>query len=247
MSKITFEVCLQSIDGVHAALAGGAHRVELCAALVEGGITPSSALIEAAVATGAEVMVMIRPRGGDFLYSPAELDVMEKDIHAAKAAGAAGVVLGVLTPSGEVAGPQVQRFREASQGMQLVFHRAFDVSADPYRSLETLIELGVDRVLTSGQAATVPEGIGVIKRLVDQAAGRIAILPGCGITPENVAAVIAATGVTEFHATAFSTVDSSMLFRNPHVYMGIPGLPEYEKNCTDAAVVRAFIRAAQSN
>lgn len=245
MAKITFEVCLQSIDGVRAALAGGARRVELCAALVEGGLTPSIALIEAAVATGAEVMVMIRPRGGDFLYSPAELDVMEADILAAKAAGAAGVVLGVLTPAGEVAGAQVRRFREASRGMQLVFHRAFDVSADPYRSLEALIELGVDRVLTSGQAATVPEGLAVIARLVEQAAGRISILPGCGITPENVGSVIAATGVTEFHATAFTTVSSAMHFRNESVYMGVPGLPEYKINLTDAEVVRAFFRAVE--
>jgi copper homeostasis protein len=242
-----FEVCLQSVDGAVAAERGGADRVELCAALVEGGITPSLGTVKACRdAIDIDIMVMIRPRGGDFDYTERELDVMAQDIRSLHGIGVTGVVFGMLAHDGKVARPQVQRLvEEAGEGLTVCFHRAFDVCLDPFTALETLIELGVDRVLTSGQAATVPEGTKELKRLVEQSAGRIGILPGCGIFPENVAKVISQTSVTEFHATAFGTLTSQMKHQNPAVYMGIPGLPEYERQVTSEAEVRRFIKAAR--
>lgn len=239
-----FEVCLQSVDGAIAAAQGGAQRVELCAALVEGGITPSLGTIQACrAAVDMDIMVMIRPRGGDFRYSERELESMAYDIEQCKRIGVTGVVFGMLENNGKVARSQVQALLEVARPLSVTFHRAFDVSNDPFTALDTLIDLGIDRVLTSGQAATVPEGIEVIRQLADQAAGRIGILPGCGITPENLAEVIRHTGVTEFHATAFRRLASSMQHRNESVYMGIPGLPEYEREVTDSAEVRRFFAA----
>jgi len=243
-----FEVCLQSTDDAIAAQAGGAGRVELCAALVEGGITPGPGTIQTCrEAVDVDIMVMIRPRGGDFDYTPWELDGMAKDIERCKRIGVTGVVFGMLQRDGSVARTQVQRMVEAAgPNLSVTFHRAFDVCADPFAALETLIELGVDRVLTSGQAATVPAGKDLIKQLVERAAGRIGILPGCGIVPENVAELVAYTGVSEFHATAFAKLESKMRHLNPEVYMGIPGLPEYERQVTTAAEVRRFMTAVHA-
>lgn len=246
-SEIIFEVCLQSPDDAVAARAGGAQRVELCAALVEGGITPSHASIQQCRdAVDIDVMVMIRPRGGDFYYTEREIAAMYQDIDVCKKIGVTGVVFGALDADGSVARPLVQSLMDAAGDLETTFHRAFDVSLDPFASLETLIQLGVDRVLTSGQEATVPEGTELIKALVDRAAGRIGILPGCGITPDNVRNVIEKTGVKEFHATAFGRLDSAMQHRNEKVYMGIPGLPEYAREVTNEEVVRAFLAALGS-
>ncbi|MBB4077792.1 copper homeostasis protein [Lewinella aquimaris] len=243
MPDVIFEVCLQGVDDVVAAMAGGAQRVELCAALVEGGITPSIATIAACAELDTEVMVMIRPRGGDFDYSMRELALMEDDILRCRDLGVSGVVFGMLTTDGKVAGTQVQRMKRAAGPLRTTFHRAFDVCRDPFTALEQLADLGVDRILTSGQAATVPEGIPRLRELIARAEGRIGILPGCGITPENVASVIDQTGASEFHATAFANRESNMKFRNKAVYMGIPGLPEYERQVTCAEEVRKYLRA----
>lgn len=239
-----FEVCLQSVDDAIAAQAGGAQRVELCAALVEGGITPSLGTIRACKeVVGIDIMVMIRPRGGDFDYSEQEFAVMLEDVKACREIGVTGVVFGLLNRKGEVARTRVRRLVEAAGELSVTFHRAFDVSLDPFAAMETLIELGVSRILTSGQAATVPEGKEMLRQLVKKAAGRIGILPGCGITPENVAELVAYTGVSEFHATAFDKLTSAMEHQNPDVYMGIPGLPEYERQVTTAAAVQRFMVA----
>ncbi|MEM7575347.1 MAG: copper homeostasis protein CutC [Bacteroidota bacterium] len=237
-----FEVCLQSVDGAIAAQAGGAGRVELCAALVEGGITPSLGSIAACRdAVNIDIMVMIRPRGGDFLYSSAELDSMARDIEHCKAIGVTGVVFGLLQEDGQIDLQLTKQLIDIASPLQLTFHRAFDVVKDPVASLESLIELGVDRVLTSGQAATVPEGLALIKSLVQQSAGRIGILPGCGITAQNVAGIVAQTGVSEFHATAFATRSSAMQYHNPSVYMGLPGLAEYERQYTSTEIVASYL------
>ncbi|NJB85551.1 copper homeostasis protein [Lewinella marina] len=242
MNRPRFEVCLQGIDDVYAAHAGGADRVELCSALVEGGLTPSHAAIAASLEVGIDVMVMIRPRGGDFDYSARELDLMEKDIAVCRELGVTGVVFGMLQPDGQVARTQVQRMVEAAGPLQTTFHRAFDVCRDPWEALEELIGLGVDRILTSGQRGTVPEGISLIRGLIERAGDRISIMPGCGITADNVAQVIALTGAEEFHATAFDRVGSHMAHRNEEVYMGIPGLEEYEREAVTPAAVRRFLR-----
>ena len=133
----------------------------------------------------------------------------------------------------------------AGDGLATTFHRAFDVCRDSRASLDTLIDIGLDRVLTSGQEATVPEALPRLASLHRRAADRITILPGCGITPENVASVLERTGCTEFHATAFARVESPMRYRNPKVYMGVPGLPEYERWETSEEEVRRFVAAAR--
>ena len=241
---MVFEVCLQSVAGAVAAAAAGAQRVELCAALAVGGLTPSLATIQRCRdAVDIDVMVMIRPREGDFDYSERELAVMHGDIEACHRIGVTGVVFGVLTPEGDLARPQVQELVGAAGDLSVTFHRAFDVCREPFTVLEQLVELGVDRVLTSGQAATVPEGRELIRRLVTRAAGRIGILPGCGLTPENVAETVAYLEVDEFHATAFTTLPSRMRHRNERVYMGAPGLPEYERFVTSETEVRRFLAA----
>lgn len=244
MIQPVFEVCLEGVDGALAAQRGGAQRIELCAALVEGGITPSLGTIQACRdAVDIDIMVMIRPRGGDFLYSPAELDAMAKDIEACASVGVTGVVFGILETDGRIATGPTKALVELARPMSVTFHRAFDVASDAFQSLETLIELGLDRVLTSGQEATVPQGKERIRQLVERSAGRIGILPGCGITPENVADLVRYTGVKEFHATAFRSQKSAMTFRNERVYMGIPGLAEYERQVSSAEEVRRFLSA----
>jgi copper homeostasis protein len=248
MAEIIFEVCLQSVDDAVAAEQGGAQRVELCAALVEGGITPSPASIaQCREAVDLDIMVMIRPRGGDFDYTERELDQMHQDIEFCKKVGVTGVVFGLLTPQGDVARRQVQGLCETAGELSVTFHRAFDVCRDPFAALETLIELGVNRILTSGQAATVPEGLALIKSLHQRAAGRIGILPGCGITPDNVGHILTESGLKEFHATAFAPLESRMEHRNDKVYMGIPGLPEYERMVTSSLEVQRFFRAINSD
>lgn len=245
---MTFEVCLQSVDGAIAAERGGAQRVELCAALIEGGITPSIGTIQMCRdAVDVDIMVMIRPRGGDFVYSEWELDTMVRDIHACKRIGVTGVVFGMLNLDGTVARTQVQRLMQAAGDLDVCFHRAFDVCCEPLYALDELIDLGVTRVLTSGLAPTVPEGAGLIREFVLRAVGRIEILPGCGITPENVAEIVAATGVDQFHATAFGRVESPMQHRNENVYMGLPGLPEYEREMTSEEEVRRFLAAVRQD
>ena len=243
MSNITFEVCLSSVDDVVAAQAGGAQRVELCAALVEGGITPSHSTIAACAELDIEVMVMIRPRGGDFDYTDRELAVMEADIAYCRSLGVTGVVFGILTPDGQVAGPQVQRLVRAAGPLSITFHRAFDVCRDPFEAIAVLQDLGVDRVLTSGQQGTVPEGKALIKELVQRAGDSIGILPGCGITVDNVAELLRYIGAREFHATAFAPLESQMRHRNERVYMGVPGLAEYEREIVSQQEVSRFIRA----
>ncbi len=239
-----FEVCLQSPTDALAAQAGGARRVELCAALVEGGLTPSRGCLKVCRdSVTIDIMAMIRPRGGDFYYNQQELDSMAADVADCKAIGITGVVFGLLQTDGKLDMEPLRQLISLAKPLQITFHRAFDVCQDPFEALEQLIELGVDRVLTSGQAATVPEGLALIQALVEKAQGRILILPGGGIKPTNVQHIVSQTGVSEFHATAFKQLESPMQFRNEKVYMGTPGLPEYERLVTDAAVVRSFLAA----
>ncbi len=237
-----FEVCLQSVEDALAAEAGGAGRAELCAALVEGGITPDRASLEATLSHARiPVMVMVRPRGGDFLYSSLEFKMMLATVAHCRELGAHGVVFGLLNSDGSLASTQVQELVAAAGSMETTFHRAFDVCANLPDTMEELVDLGVTRILTSGGAATAPAGAATIRNLIEQADGRIGILPGSGITPDNLTALLERTGATEFHATAFETRQSSMKYRNEAVYMGIPGLPEYERQVTSAVEVRRFL------
>jgi copper homeostasis protein len=195
-----FEICVDSVAGVRVARAAGADRVELCSDLAEGGITPSIGLIEAAVAAAGPVAVhvLIRPRGGDFVYGPDEAAVMLRDVDAAAAAGAAGIVSGALSAEGTIDAELTGRIKARCE-LPLTFHRAFDVTVDPVQGLETLIELGVPRLLTSGQQTSAAEGADLIAALHRRAAGRIVIMAGGGITERNVASLRAVTGVGELH------------------------------------------------
>ncbi|NHC44498.1 copper homeostasis protein CutC [Motilibacter sp. K478] len=203
------EVCLDDVDGVLLAESLGADRVELCAGLVEGGTTPSIGTVAVTLSrvTRIGVQVMIRPRGGGFAYSPAEVDTMLADIAAVRAlpvpAGVTvGFVLGALTPDGALDDPTMARLVTACGGAPVTMHKAFDTLADLPAALERLVALGVTRVLTSGGATSCAEGVAALAALVQQAAGRIGVLAGGGVRPHNVADLVARTGVQEVHFRA---------------------------------------------
>jgi len=240
------EVCVESVGGVRAARAAGAQRVELCCALGEGGLTPSAGAQRAALEVGGiEVVVLARPRGGDFLYSELELEVLERDVQAARALGAPGVALGCLTREGAIDRARCARLIAAAGGMAVTFHRAFDLVRAPLEGLETLIELGCARVLTAGQARSAPEGAARVAELVRAAAGRIEVVAAGGLRPENVRAFVAATGVRAVHASAARRRESEMLHRNPAPRLAAARAgEEYAHWDTDPAAVRALVDAA---
>ena len=231
------EVCCGNPESVDAAVLGGARRIELCADLEADGLTPPTAWIRDTKARypSLTVHVLIRPRAGDFVYAPAEADAMAAQVEEALEAGADGIVIGALTPEGDVDVPLMERlvslvesynlaaellqsdlchaandshfFPGPSRRVSITFHRAFDCCRRPFEALEQIIALGCDRILTSGQAATAEAGAATLRELQRRAGGRIRILPGCGVTPGNAARIIATTGCTEIHASASVTRD----------------------------------------
>ena len=240
------EICVDSVAGVRAAKAAGAQRVELCADLLEGGITPSRGMIhEARRIEGVWLHVIIRPRGGDFLFDDDEFAVQRADIEAAKTERADGVVIGLLTADGEVDEKRTAELIALARPLSVTFHRAFDVAADPFRALETLIRLGVDRVLTSGQEPTVLEGLPLIVDLMKRAGDRIVIMPGGGITSRNVERIVTQTRPREIHFAALEPAASAMRFRREHVFMGGElRPPEYERLASSAAAIGAIVAKA---
>ena len=200
MSEILLECCVGSpVSAVNAEL-GGAARVELCSALELGGLTPSRGSIKLTrEKTGIPLFVLIRPRSGGFHYTPLELAVMKDDIAAARELGADGIVLGALREDGSIDGEETAGLMEAAAGASITFHRAFDSAPDPLTALETLCELGVDRILTSGRAPRAADGIEMLSQLQQAAAGRLVILPGGGINHDNCRRIIEMTGAGEIH------------------------------------------------
>lgn len=197
------EVCTGSIPSILAAKAGGAHRVEVCAALEVGGLTPSLGHLQAASEiSGIRKHVLIRPRGGSFCYSEEELSIILRDIQLCREMGFDGVVVGALTPSGGIDLSACRAFSEAADGMSLTFHRAFDECQDPFKALEDIIALGYHRILTSGQEVKAIDALPILRSLVNQAAGRIIIMPGSGINHQNARTIAETTGATEIHASA---------------------------------------------
>lgn len=247
MTPPLIELCVEGIDNAVAAAEAGADRIELCASLIEGGITPSLGTIRATVAAvRVPVMVMLRPRGGDFLYSGREFATMLDDAAAIRATGAAGVVFGCLTAEGDIDEPRTKALVEAARPLSVTVHRAFDMTADPEAALEALIRCGVDRVLTSGQRPRGIDGLPLLARLARQAAGRITIL-GCGALDEaTIRTVWRTAGLAELHFSAPATVPSAMRFRNSSLAMGgdDPGR-EFRHTVTDPALVRRMIAAAR--
>ncbi len=240
------EICANSLDSALNAQTAGADRVELCAGIPEGGTTPSFGTILHArdLLTTTELNVIIRPRGGDFLYSDLELDAMFDDIRAARELGVDGVVFGCLDEEGNV-NMDVMRILVAEAGdMNITFHRAFDMCRNPRRALEDLIDLGINHVLTSGAQATAELGIPLLKSLVEQADGRITVMPGCGINALNIKKIAQETGAREFHFSARTSIESEMVFRNPNVSMGgTVHIDEYKTEVTDPGLVKAAIDA----
>jgi copper homeostasis protein len=216
------EICANSAQSCVEAEAGGASRVELCAAIPEGGTTPSYGEIRTAqkLTSEIDINVIIRPRGGDFLYTPAEVESMMYDIEMARQTKIHGVAFGCLTKQGDIDVPMMRRLIDASGPLSVTCHRAFDVCRDPFVALEQLIDLGCDRILTSGQQPDAVRGIPLIKELIRRADGRIIIMPGAGVREDNIARIEAETGAKEFHTSARQIVCSRMEYRNKNVPMG---------------------------
>ncbi|MFC4913918.1 copper homeostasis protein CutC [Actinomadura gamaensis] len=245
--SLIHEICIDSVAGAIAAEKAGAHRVELCAALFDGGLTPTLGTVRAALAavSSIRVHVIIRPRGGDFIFDEHEIAAMEHDVALTREAGAHGVVIGALTPDGAVDRAVTERLMAAAGGLAVTFHRAFDMAADPFAALDTLIDLGVDRVLTSGQDASALEGAPLIADLVRHAGDRIVVMPGGGITDRNVARVVAETGAREIHFAALAPEPSPAVHRNPYPFMGGElRRPEYERLVTSGEGISAVMSAA---
>ncbi|HMX40674.1 MAG TPA: copper homeostasis protein CutC, partial [Saprospiraceae bacterium] len=239
MKAVQIEVCAGHIRSALAAQQAGADRIELCSALDSGGLTPSAGLIrEAVLSLSIPVHVLIRPREGDFVYDEDELRLMCHDISLCRSLGAAGVVIGALDEQGGLHAPAMQQMADAAAGLHITCHRAFDSVPDPAAALEQLIGWGVGRVLSSGQAATAYEGRFLLKKCVEQAAGRIAIMAGAGISPQNIGAVRAETGVADLHLSGRRRVSP--------VWAGqrIAGL-EWDYWQSDESVLREAIAAVK--
>jgi copper homeostasis protein len=241
---IKMEVCANSLASAMAAQEGGAVRVELCDNLPEGGTTPSFAQIALAKKVlSIKVYPIIRPRGGDFLYSDLEFEMMKEDIRICKSLNCDGVVIGILKADGTIDSERCSELIALAKPLPVTFHRAFDMSCDLFQALEDIIALGCERILTSGGKASAIEGADVIALLVTQARGRIVIMPGAGINVSNITELVKATGVREFHASARSAVESKMHFRNPELNMGAKG-DEFSYSITNPSMVRELIARA---
>jgi copper homeostasis protein len=244
--SLIFEVCVDSAEAAMAAEEGGAHRVELCSDLLEGGLTPSAGTIRVArerVRIG--IMAMVRPRGGDFCYTDTEFSVMREDLRTAVALGVNGVVVGILHPDGTIDRERTAELIALARPLPVTFHRAFDVTRDPFEALETLVALGVERVLTSGQEPSAFEGLDLIAKLTRRAAGRIVVMPGGGITERNAGRIGAASGASELHFASLEPREGRMVYRNPRVFMGgTLRPPEYTQEVTRPESVAAVIAAA---
>jgi copper homeostasis protein len=238
-SKMLFEACVNSAISSIEAQKGGADRVELCENMADGGCTPGAGTIRfARKHLHIPLMVMIRPRGADFLYSSDEFEIMKEDIAIAKESGADGVVFGILKPDGTFDTGRMEELVRLVHPMDITCHRAFDMTRDPFEALEDLISLGIPRVLTSGQADSALDGAPLIRELIRRAEGRIIVMPGHGIKEHNLAEVIRATGAEEFHMYLTRQIASNMSFRRDRVAMGHNSDSEYEYPVVDAERIR---------
>jgi copper homeostasis protein len=238
------EICVDSVESAIAAERGGAHRVELCSDLLEGGVTPSAGLIAVVrqrIAIG--LFVMMRPRGGDFCYTDAEFEVMQEDIRRARTTGADGIILGVLDRHAHVDVARTRQLVELASPLPVTFHRAIDMTPDPCAALNDVVATGARRALTSGGATKVTEGISVVARMVEAARGRICVMAGGGITAETIVGVAEATGAAEFHASLRSARPSPVEFHRWNVPMGEVRDREYLRFVVEEENVRALAGA----
>jgi len=236
---VTLEVCVDTAAGLAEAVAGEADRIELCAALAVGGLTPSAGLIDVAARCGVPVVAMIRPRAGDFVWSEVEVAMMAAEISAVRSSGLAGVVLGASLPDGRLDAGVLRRLVAVSDGLELVLHRCIDLTPDMGEALEEAVALGFDRILTSGGETTAEAGAARIADLVQRSAGRITVMPGSGVNPGN-AAMLKGLGITEIHASCSASIPGTGPGSGRVIEMGFAPLVRRQ---TAADQVRALRRA----
>lgn len=241
--KFRLEICVDNVESAIIAQNAGADRIELCNNLLEGGTTPGFGIISSVrsnIAIGLHVI--IRPRGGDFLYNGLEYDIMQRDIEVCGEYGVDGVVLGMLLPDGTIDIDRTAKLSELARPMSVTFHRAFDMCKDPFKGLEDVISSGANRLLTSGQRISADEGADMIKQLIIQAGKRIIIMPGAGINLSNIIRIASKTGAEEFHLTGRKIIDSEMIYRAQNISMGAnPDIPEFSRKVADADMIRSII------
>jgi copper homeostasis protein len=245
--SVLLEVCANSVTSALAAQDGGAVRIELCENLYEGGTTPSHGeILLARKLLHIKLYVLIRPRGGDFLYTDLEYEIMSADIRYCIEAGCDGIVIGMLNADGTIDKKRCSELVQMAKqwGVGVTFHRAFDMCTDMDQALEDIIEIGCERILTSGGKSTAIEGARVIANLIKKAAGRIIIMPGSGINENNVTDLVHFTGATEIHSSAKVRVPSKMIYKNDRIIMGNNYGDEYSNEFTDIERVRQILKLA---
>ncbi|MCI8709121.1 MAG: copper homeostasis protein CutC [Dorea sp.] len=237
--KTKLEVCVDSVESAVIAQECGADSLEICSNLIIGGTTPGvSQFKHIRKACTAELYVLIRPRYGDFLYTDAEFDMMKEDIWMFRKLGADGITAGCLRADGSLDLGRMKELKDCAGSLRFTLHRAFDVCRDPYESLEETISLGIDRILTSGQAAVCTEGTEVLRQLIAQAGERIEILVGSGVNAQAIRRIRAETHAVSFHMSGKQRIDSKMSYRKEGVNMGLPGLSEFDIFRTDPEEIR---------
>lgn len=240
MKNHILECCVDSAESALAAKRGGADRLELCSALVIGGLSPSMALFQRIrELTDIRIHVLLRPRFGDFCYTENEHEIIRNEIRMFRAAGAQGVVIGSLKPDGSLDMKQMRELVSEAQGMSVTLHRAFDMCRDPFETLEQAKELGIHTILTSGQKNTCADGAELLAELVKAAAGQVDILLGAGINAQVILQLYAQTGATSYHMSGKIVAGSAMQYRRSDVNMGIASMSEYEIWQTSEEKVRA--------
>ena len=243
--EFKLEICVDSAISALNAQSAGADRIELCDNLGEGGTTPGyGMIISARNNLSIGIHVLIRPRGGDFLYSDTEYDIMRRDIELCGENGIDGIVTGILLPDGTIDVERTARLIEFAYPMTATFHRAFDMCADPVRGLEDVIATGASRLLTSGQQNKALDAVELIRQLVIQAGERLIVMPGGGIDETNAAQIITATKAKELHLTGRMEIDSDMIFRRQGISMGsLPGNPEFKRKIADPEKIKKIIES----
>lgn len=246
MHDFVLEVCVDTLASARNAIRGGANRLELCGNLVIGGTGPSPTLYRQ-IREEADIRIhaMVRPRFGDFLYTDSEMEIMLDEVRMWRQLGADGVVYGILRPDGTLDMERMKRLRDAAGDLNVTLHRAFDVALDPMQALEDAREAGVTAILSSGQRPEVPEGAPLLRTLVERSGG-IQIMPGNGITRDNAAALHRQIGARAYHLSGNVVLPSGMTFRREDIYMGIPGMSEFERWACDAEEIAAVRQGLES-
>jgi copper homeostasis protein len=237
------EICVDTVESAILAQDAGADRIELCSSLLEGGITPGTGTISSARKNLTIALnVIIRPRGGDFLYNNIDYEIMKKDIDICGECGADGIVTGILKPDGDIDIERTYKLIEHARPMSVTFHRAFDMCNDPLKGLEDVIATGADRLLTSGQKNKAEDGMELLLQLSKLADGRIIIMPGSGINESNILSIARETNAQEFHLTGRKTIYSEMIFKMLNISMGgSPSLSEFSRKVVDHDMIKRII------